>query len=312
MINLNKPLVDRIECYNKHYKYNKSNKDVRKHILLYKNDFRNKKKSELDITRFTTEQPHNDMDTLEYRINECTKNGGKSLDLSHLDLQVLPDCIPKTIKYLFIGDNELVSLKGLHQLIYLEVIDCGNNHLTKLPILPSNLEEILCSNNYLTDISPITTLKKLLRLDCSCNKIEIMPTVNSLKTLVCADNKIKILPSLFNATKIYCKNNKLTKLGQYPKLVDLDCGGNELSHINEYLNLIFLACNDNKITILDFIAPKIQFIQCNGNKIEKLPYYKTLRELLCDTSLQKISRSYKVKEIEKKGKLLQFIFDYNR
>ena len=136
-------------------------------------------------------------DTLEYRFNECSKTGGLSLDISHLELTKLPPNIPITVKFLFCSENNLSVIDDLTFLSSLEVIDCGFNKLTKLPMFPKSIVEISSRNNALGDASTIKTINcpNLKRVDLSHNNLENIPRNGSIEQLIITNNKLKQLPA---------------------------------------------------------------------------------------------------------------------
>lgn len=271
-------------------------------IEIYDNDLKYKKYRNIDISKvekydiFTDARTYDieEMDTLNYRIKECQrKYNNTMLDISHLDLQEVPiNLLPHTLKYLFCSNNKIKDLGNLSHLKNLEVLDCCNNELTRLPILPSNLTEITCRDNKLVDIKSIEKCNKLDRLDCSFNKLDNIPYLNSLKILVCSSNNLSKVPSTRSLNKLICKNNKIEKLPHLHNLVELDCCHNYLREIVDYSNLKYLMCNNNHIHDLALLE-NLEVLQCCGNPISRIPYFDNLKELLCDyETVKEINRKY--------------------
>jgi hypothetical protein len=98
------------------------------------------------------------MDEAKSLVDECIRTGSTKLDLSNLNLTVLPE-LPDTLTRLYCENNQLTVLPELPDtLTYLK---CENNQLTVLPELPDTLTYLSCRNNQLT-VLPL----KLLRNDC--------------------------------------------------------------------------------------------------------------------------------------------------
>lgn len=96
------------------------------------------------------------------------------------------------------------SLKGITGL------DCSNNQLTKLPILPNSIKILLdCSNNQLTSLPFLP--RKLQGLNCSDNQLTSLPSLpEKLTRLYCYNNLLTILPPFPKAlTTLYCSHNPL-------------------------------------------------------------------------------------------------------
>lgn len=222
----------------------------------------------------------------------------------------LPE-LPKTIKTLYCGDNQLVSLPTLpDSLLYL---DCSENVLTSLPALPNSLctlicdyNELLtlpnlpasmvhleCSRNNLTGFpalpDSLTYLKcdhndlislpvlpaNLMYLNCHSNELTGLPTLpHLLNRLDCALNDITSLPALPNSLqKIYCSFNELTSLPALPNLLtDFMCDNNQLTGLPALPNsLIYLYCNDNQIINLPTLSNNLLKLECSDNQLTNLP-----------------------------------------
>ncbi len=230
-------------------------------VTIYSNDMKYKKYRGIDYSKYNLENTEN-MDTLEYRLKECIKTGGKELDISHLELEhipKLPSIIVNSLTNLCCSDNNIEDLHDLRHFANLQVLDCANNKLTYLKRinLPRNLVEIICKNNEIVDISGIVKCENLTRLDCSNNKIESMPDHYNIEILDCSDNIINTI-DMINLKTLICNNNKIKQLNKYKNLEKLH---------------IF------------------------SNNIVKIPYYKNLEELICDYSNDlQISKKYKMIE----------------
>jgi Leucine-rich repeat (LRR) protein len=174
-----------------------------------------------------------DPDLVKERIVNCYLTKSKSLDLSGLRFNTLPDCIKDlSITFLNCSDNELTSLATLPST--LEQLFCYNNKLPSLPILPESLILLDCSSNQLT--SPPTTLPSgLSYFDCNYNQLTHLPETlpTTLTHLACNYNQLITLPPLpIGLNVLGCSNNYLTELDLpdplSTSLTEFSCDGNEL------------------------------------------------------------------------------------
>ena len=121
------------------------------------------------------------------------------------------------VKYLYVGDMWLNSLKGIEYFTALVELNCSMNRLTEL------------------DLSKNTALKEL---DCSDNRL--------------AGLNLSKNPAL---EVLYCSGNELLALdlGRNPALKYLDCSCNELIvlDLSGKTQLSFADCSDNKLKALD-------------------------------------------------------------
>ena len=166
------------------------------------------------------------------------------------------------------GSREIYN--SFEEIIYLEdyddivFIDCYENQLTELPILPLSLKSLICSNNQLTNLPTLS---------------------DNLKKLWCSDNKLTELPILPDSlSQLYCKSNQLTELPTLP---------GSLKGITYYNNPIhdFIDRNFNgnldeyqewKQNCLKKFVRKIEdaFLKCKYN-----PKYAYCRRVVCQSKL---------------------------
>lgn len=284
-------------------------------IQFYKNDLMYKKHRNIDMP-WLIKNNHSilstvkeDMDTLKYRMNDCIKKGGLSLDISHLELLTMPTNLPRTLKFLFCSDNLFSDLGNIEYLTELEILDCCSNRIKTLGNLPSKLVEMSCRNNKLTNIDGIKNCPKLERLDCSYNDLESIPSHNHLKIVVCNSNRLNELPSIPNLHKLSCRNNNLKQLGEYNNLEYLECNRNKIENISNYPSLKHLFCSHNNINSLSNLN-KLETLHCYTNNIEIMPYFKNLKELMCDyEKVKKISKNYKIIKTCRKKKLVLILMN---
>jgi Leucine-rich repeat (LRR) protein len=288
---------------------NNPNKNIKEKMLFYKSDLKYKKHNNFNLEDYKINNPDvnelygEDMDTLQFRLNDCLKTGGLVLDISHLDLEELPD-IPNSVKQLYCSDNDLIDISKLKYLINLQVLDISNNKINKLPNFHPNLKELSCKNNYLTNIDTLSSCPLLKRLDCSYNKITHIPILNNLQILVCNNNIISKIENLYKLHRLVCSYNNIHTINNLFNLKNMECNNNLLDNIKNHPKLLTLYCENNKIKKLENLD-SIKICCCYKNNISKLDYFKTLDELYCDKNINKISSKYSIHaaRVDKKGVL---------
>jgi len=168
-------------------------------------------------------------------------------------------------------DDYLISLPVLPNSI--EVIFCSGNLLTSLPTLPNSLQYIECNQNQLTSFPALPNSLKYI--DCSSNQLTSLPALNdSLQTLGCGINQITSLPSLPNSLKhLGCHDNQILSLPSLPdSLESLSCSKNLLTNIPTLPNSLNLFdCSYNQLTSLPALPSSINILYCNNNQLTSLP-----------------------------------------
>lgn len=267
-------------------------------ISIYSNDLKYKKYNDINLNNVKNLDDKIDHDTVEYRIKECLLDGGKTLDLSHLNLTKFPKLPEKIIhnaKYLFLSENNFEELNDLSVFCNVKVIDLCHNKLSKLPNMPVTLKELLVRHNKITDISCLDDCYSLRRLDCSYNHITTIPYIKTLEILLCDHNKIDALPSLPNLIKLECSHNFIYELPSLVNIEILVCDHNQITKVNNYNTLRELYCNNNKISLISNIN-KIDTLHCYKNNIKRIDYFDNLKELVCDYSDIDLSSHYTIIE----------------
>lgn len=287
--------------------------------IVYKTDLKFKKNRNINPDNviwndLETEQLYykTNLDTVEYRIHESYKENKLYLDLSGLNLSQFPDNIPNDIiinvKYLFLDNNELISLPNLSSFINLEVLDISYNKIKYIHYLPPSLIELCCQFNL---IEYIPDSPKLERLICNNNKLKNIGNFPNLIILHCHFNLINSINNIHNIKTLICFNNNLSYINKYKFLTYLDCSSNNISQLNLYDELVDLICNYNSIKSLH-IFPKLKYLETFGNKIDKLEYMNNLKELYCNiNTFNQISNKYSIKTINKNNNNNFLIFEFN-
>lgn len=122
----------------------------------------------------------------------------------------------------------------------LQIVNCYNNQLTSLPILPNTLE----------------------RLFCSKNKLTTLPTLPAtLEDLYCDDNQLTILPMLpANLEDLDCDNNQLTSLPTLPaNLYTLDYSNNPIYEVLNTDNIVIIKQKINIINRFRYLYYSLKY-----------------------------------------------------
>lgn len=288
---------------------------------ITENDLKYKKNRNLEFNKIDSFNPKSknydekllnlyrniNLDTVEFRLNECVKNNYKILDLKHLDLEKIPKIIFKidklieNLEELYIGNNLLVELSDLSMFKNLKVVDVSINKLVKISKLPDNIIEFTCFDNKLENIDSIKNCKNIKTLYCSNNKINNLDFLNNsnINIIIANKNNINKMPEVLNSlTKLYIRKNNLENIIIYPNIIYLECSYNKIKNIINKNNncLIDLLINNNIIEKLsDF--KNIKYLEIVNTNIKRLDYYPKLIELICSTDkLEEISNDYKLEK----------------
>ena len=124
----------------------------------------------------------------------------------------------------------ITNLDGIQFFKDLRDINCSNNKISDLNMLPESMRDINCSNNRLTKLP---YFPRLYYLDCSNNSIEELPYYENLEILI-------------------CRNNQIKKLGKNTR------------------RLFHLDCSNNLITILEELPVEMNYLKINNNQIKKI------------------------------------------
>lgn len=297
------------------------NKKEDEQYSITENDLKYKKNRDLKFDKIDSFNPKSknydekllnlyrniNLDTIEFRLNECKKNNYKILDLKHLDLEKIPKIIFKidklieNLEELYIGNNLLIELPDLSMFKNLKVLDVSINKLIKINKIPNNIIEFTCFDNKIENIDIIKNCKNLKTLYCSNNKICNLDFLNNtnINIIIANKNNITKMPeNLNNLKKLYVKKNNLENLFIYPNVIYLECSYNKIKNliINNNNCLIDLLINGNPIEILpDF--KKLKYLEIVNTNIKKLDFYPYLIELICSTDkLEEISNEYKLEK----------------
>lgn len=130
---------------------------------------------------------------------------------------------------------QIENLEGIQAFVNLKSLECLENNLTFLPVLPSNLVKLDCSMNQLATLPALPA--SLEELSCAVNKLTKLPNLpSSLKVLYCNFNEIASLPTLPNELEyLACGSNKITCLPKLPSTIYLgDVALNPLTCVSSH------------------------------------------------------------------------------
>ena len=187
-----------------------------------------------------------------------------------------------------ISNQRLTILPDLSRFKNLQRLECFNNQLTSLLLLPSSLQLFNCSNNRLTSLPPLpSTLQELY---CSSNRLTSLPPLPStLQRLICYTNQLTHLPTLPSTLQqLDCSINQLTHLPPLPSILQrLLCYTNQLTHLPPLpFTLKVLICNYNQLTCLPPLPSTLKGLSYSNNSfslplktIEQWKFYSGFSQL---------------------------------
>lgn len=242
-----------------------------------------------------------DLDTLEYRFQECRESKYYELDLCHMELKEMPSIpsdITDSVRHLFLFNNNLTEI-DLNKFKALKLLDVSDNRLTIIKNVPITLEELFCPGNQLTVLPEI---KNLDRLNCNLNKLTRIAPYQNLRILHCSFNKIDDIPNFQQLTKLFIDGNRVKALPSLPKLEVLDISKNSITVINSP-TVEVLICNGNGTVRLDKMD-KLNNLELFDTLIEKLDYFPNLRYLCCNKNSD--DQPYGIRELSDKYKIIDW------
>ncbi len=237
-----------------------------------------------------------EMESLKYPTDATTLEDLKHFPaLKDLDLQgcSIEDYSPLTyatgLEILNLTGNLVSSdaLESIGQLITLKELylsGCGISGISSLQELVS-LESLDLSDNSIKDISPITPMKNLVRLNLRSNAVSSLDALSGLTTLRefnISFNSVSTLAPLqqcMHMQILHAERNKLLSVGALGHMVDLSVlvvSGNQLEDISALGNctrMTELRVDNNLLTSIDCISkmPELTYLDCSYNQIEGIP-----------------------------------------
>lgn len=195
-------------------------------------------------------------DTAVAKMKDCYERGENILNLEYLNLNTLPDHLPRHVTSLCAGHNRLKFLpESLPE--GLTLIDVSENELSGLPAsLPVLLEELNVSHNQLRQLPDDLPVRLTSLLACN-NRLTQGPRSwpGTLTELMLDDNRlagqIEKLPD--GLIHLDLSNNQLTQLGPLPSA------------------LRYLAVSQNQLAFLPPLPARLREFQENYNQLVDFP-----------------------------------------
>ena len=185
------------------------------------------------------------------RMLSCLNKRVQELDLSDLNLGVLPGRLPPGITELNLSRTSLTSLPPLPP--GLKILRINENQLTSLPELPPELSELHASYNNLTSLPKLPS---------------------EVRVLILLDNELTYLPELpSDLEKLDVSNNSLRELPELPwTLLVLNVGYNCLTHLPALpAGIRELILVDNELTYLPELPSGIRELDIGLNQLNRPP-----------------------------------------
>jgi Leucine-rich repeat (LRR) protein len=201
-----------------------------------------------------------------------------SLDLCNLNLQQIPKIdkiLSKKVKYLFLSNNSIETLDGLHMYPNLETLDVSNNKLYGTVIIEhsNKLEEIDCSYNSI-DVLNYENQTQLTRLNCRNNNLKHLEPSNNIIILDCRENKLNCIYNFPKLQKLLCSENMIESIKKCPNVIEIVAHTNKLTKIPTCQYLEYIDLLDNNITTLNYISNLKEIICTYTDDIDIDPQYK--------------------------------------
>lgn len=289
--------------------------------VVYKNDLKYRKHRDLDKKKIIfnddeTERMYDmDLDSVEYRFEECVQSNCITLDLKCMELTddtfpVIPHNIVQNAKYVFLSENNLTKIPSqISTFKNIDVLDMSYNNIQNISMLPSTLLELCIRDNPLTQINVNQKISNMMLFDCANCKLSNIPNIFvNLKTLMCGNNKLTSINGFVNLKKLICDSNQISNVTNCPNLEYLDCNKNKINELPDNMpKLGHLICSDTNLSTLPYNSP-LKSIEVFHTDITKLHYIPTLGEFLCNKDqLKSISSKYKIDSITEHKKKFIYI-----
>ncbi len=175
------------------------------------------------------------------------------------------------VNHLVLYNCGISNLSGLEYFINLTHLNCANNTISTLDLMPfTNLIGFDAYNNSLTSLT-ISNLSQLTNFSCNNNQITSLVVSNLPNLLVirCNNNLLTTLEvnNLTNLNYLYCNNNLLSTLDTN-NLIHLT----ELNSASNNLNTLYIKNNSNEISqYLDFSNnPNLQYVCADDFQITQV------------------------------------------
>ena len=273
---------------------------MNRNVLIYENDLKFKQMQKINFNDKNLKLHSGDInknyDTLNSRLDECNKNNGTYLDLSHLDLDNISSLFNilnknlniNNINYLFLNNNNLYGNFDASVFTNLISLDIGHNNISNIK-LPYNSNELVINNN---GISHLPTNINLSRLECSYNNLFEIPYYSNLELLYCNNNNINNIKSYPLLRRLIAHDNPLSILDISPEIGYLDISVTPLPEINIFPNLEHLVANSCKLKVIPNMI-KLHTLELINTPVKRIQFFPNIETILCSFELTKhISSKY--------------------
>lgn len=173
-----------------------------------------------------------------------------------------------------VSSLSISDLSGIQYFTSLTYLNCNNNNLKTLPILPNALTYLDCGYN--PSLKNILAFPNSLQtIWCQYDSLTVLPALPiSLQTLLCNNNFLTSLPALPSGLQVlYCFSNALTSLPTLNNsLSQLYCYSNNITAFPVVNNsLLYLDCHSNAITSFPSLGTSLTTLYSSNNSLTNLP-----------------------------------------
>ena len=221
------------------------------------------------------------MEFLKIIIHKALETGRldvRNMNLTSDELFTILDYMPDTLIELNLFNNRITYLPTslCSMFPFLEILDCGQNKLTELPILPKSLVHLRCHGNIgITKLPELPST--LLVLDCwLCNLVALPPLPEGLLELDCAHNKLTVLPVIPKSLELITYDYNSLGFLNSPTIDDLhamdnlkEAGRNILPLVHPLSEQNPIGLNDDVMSVIaSFLTDKRGLIQTQLNQLK--------------------------------------------
>lgn len=221
------------------------------------------------------------MEFLQIIVSDTFKTGRlnvRNMNLTSDELCTILDYMPDTLVELNIFNNRLtyLPLSLCSMFPFLEILDCGQNKLTELPILPKTLIHLRCYGNIGITKLPDLPLS-LVVLDCWLCNLTVLPSLpEGLLELDCAHNRLTALPTIPKSLEIITYDYNSLGFLNSPTIDDLhamdnlkEAGRNILPLVHPLSEQNPIGLNDDVMSVIaSFLTDKRGLIQTQLNQLK--------------------------------------------
>lgn len=166
--------------------------------------------------------------------------GLRVLNCAHNRLRALTTgsaALPRGLTHLFCDRNRnLAELPASLSACALEVLDCSETVVERLPPMPDSILHIRCRHSQVCHIPSLAGCLRLRELDCRRAGLVALPALpdsTAFRRLDCSENMIRRIDPLPPWTvELTCNFNRIAALPPLPEFLEhLDCGDNRIEEL---------------------------------------------------------------------------------